>query len=112
MGTTSGCLWGEGGGLVVRLRTKGGKFSDMKLSENFARSLRSWLEFAEAVQGVRLRTGSLDFAASPYVFPGRDVACPFFSADAANTLPAARSPHHVCLISRLNSRRIHSYREK
>ena len=65
-------LWGEGGGLVVRLRTKGGKFSDMKLSENFARSLRNWLEFAEAVQGVRLRTGSLDFAASSYVFPGRD----------------------------------------
>ena len=54
----------------MRPRTKGGKFSDMKLSENFARSLRLWLEFAEAFQGVRLRAGSLDFAASPYVFPG------------------------------------------
>ena len=30
------------------------------------------VNFSEAVQGVRLRTGSLDFAASPYVFPGRD----------------------------------------
>jgi integrase len=65
-------LWGEGGGLVVRLRTKGGRFSDRKMSGAFARSLRGWLEFSEAVQGVRLRTGGLDFAASPYVFPGRD----------------------------------------
>jgi hypothetical protein len=39
-----------------------------------AASLEEWFAFLESVKGVRLRSGGVDFAGSPLVFPGRDGA--------------------------------------
>ena len=66
----------EPGGVivVVRLQVKGGSLRDLPLTPELAVSLKEWFTFLESVKGVRLRTGGIDFAGSPLVFPGRDGA--------------------------------------
>ena len=66
----------EPGGVIiaVRLQIKGGSFRDLPLTPELPGSLEGWFAFMESVKGVRLRTGGIDFAGSPLVFPGRDGA--------------------------------------
>ena len=66
----------EPGGVIIaaRLQVKGGSFRDLPLTPELADSLEEWFAFLESVKGVRLRTGGIDFAGSPLVFPGRDGA--------------------------------------
>ena len=66
----------EPGGVIiaVRLQVKGGSFRDLPLTQELSDSLEEWFAFLESVKGVRLRTGGIDFAGSPLVFPGRDGA--------------------------------------
>ncbi|MGC1480827.1 MAG: tyrosine-type recombinase/integrase [Chthoniobacterales bacterium] len=61
-----------GDGDVARMKTKGGKFADVPLPARLADSLREWTIYLDAAKGVRVRKGSLDFATSGLVFPGRD----------------------------------------
>jgi integrase/recombinase XerD len=62
----------EGVATTARMRVQGGTFRDLPLSEELSAGLRDWRAFLESVRGHRLRAGSVDFAASPLVFPGRD----------------------------------------
>jgi hypothetical protein len=66
----------EPGGVIIaaRLQVKGGSFRDLPLTPELSDSLEGWFAFLESVKGVRLRTGGIDFAGSPLVFPGRDGA--------------------------------------
>ena len=66
----------EPGGVIIaaRLQVKGGSFRDLPLTPELSASLEEWFAFLESVKGVRLRTGGIDFAGSPLVFPGRDGA--------------------------------------
>jgi integrase len=75
-GRTLDRLVREPGGVIiaVRLQVKGGSFRDLPLTPELSDSLEGWFAFLESVKGVRLRTGGIDFAGSPLVFPGRDGA--------------------------------------
>lgn len=66
----------EPGGMIIaaRLQVKGGSFRDLLVTEELAASLEEWFAFLETVKGVRLRSGGVDFAGSPLIFPGRDGA--------------------------------------
>lgn len=66
----------EPGGVVIaaRMQVKGGSFRDLPIIAELSEALRDWLAFLETIKGLRLRSGGLDFAASPLVFPGRDGA--------------------------------------
>lgn len=66
----------EPGGAVIaaRMQVKGGSFRDLPVIPELSDALREWIAFLESVKGVRLRSGGVDFAASPLVFPGRDGA--------------------------------------
>jgi site-specific recombinase XerD len=66
----------EPGGVIIaaRLHVKGSSFRDLPLTPDLSDSLEGWFAFLESVKGVRLRTGGIDFAGSPLVFPGRDGA--------------------------------------
>jgi site-specific recombinase XerD len=59
---------------VARLRVKGGYFRDLPLTKELSDSLQEWFAFLESVKGVRLRSGGVEFAGSPLVFPGRNGA--------------------------------------
>lgn len=63
---------GAGEITAARLRVKGGKHRDVPLMPRLAESLREWAAFLEGLKGVRLRRGSIEFAGSELVFPGRD----------------------------------------
>ena len=58
--------------IATRLQIKGGSFRELPLTRELADSLEEWFAFLESVKGVRLRTGGIDFAGAPLVFPGRD----------------------------------------
>ncbi len=66
----------EPGGAVIatRMQVKGGSFRDLPVIPELSDALREWSAFLECVKGVRLRSGGMDFAASPLVFPGRNGA--------------------------------------
>jgi site-specific recombinase XerD len=66
----------EPGGTIIaaRLQVKSGSFRDLPVTKELAASLEEWFAFLESVKGVRLRSGGVDFAGSPLVFPGRDGA--------------------------------------
>jgi integrase len=66
----------EPGGVIIaaRLQVKGSSFRDLPLTRELSASLEEWFAFLESVKGVRLRSGGVDFAGSPLVFPGRDGA--------------------------------------
>ena len=62
--------------MAARLRVKGGKHRDVPLMPRLAESLSEWAAFLEGLKGVRLRRGSIGFAGSELVFPGRDGSPP------------------------------------
>ena len=63
---------GAGEFTTARLRVKGGKHRDVPLMPRLGDSLGEWAQFLEGMKGVRLRRGSVEFAGSELVFPGRD----------------------------------------
>jgi integrase/recombinase XerC len=60
--------------IAARPQVKGGSLRDVRLTKELAAALEEWFAFLESVKGVRLRSGGVDFAGSPLVFPGRDGA--------------------------------------
>jgi integrase/recombinase XerC len=66
----------EPGGMIIaaRFQVKGSSFRDLPVTNELSSSLEEWFAFLESVKGVRLRSGGVDFAGSPLVFPGRDGA--------------------------------------
>jgi site-specific recombinase XerD len=64
------------GGTIIaaRLQVKSSSFRDLPVTKELSASLEEWFAFLESVKGVRLRSGGVDFAGSPLVFPGRDGA--------------------------------------
>ena len=63
---------GAGELTTARLKVKGGKHRDVPLMPRLGVSIREWAHFLEGLKGVRLRRGSVEFAGSELVFPGRD----------------------------------------
>ena len=64
----------EPGGMIIaaRLQVKGRSFRELPVTKELSDSLEEWFAFLESVKGVRLRSGGVEFAGSPLVFPGRD----------------------------------------
>ncbi|MEM7147822.1 MAG: hypothetical protein AAF591_22155 [Verrucomicrobiota bacterium] len=67
-------LDGDGTFTTTRLKVKGGKHRDLPILPHLSDSLAEWLQILEAFRGVRLRRGSVDFAGSRLIFPGREGA--------------------------------------
>lgn len=63
---------GNGTASAVRIKGKGGGFTDLPLLERLGLSLAEWMQFRDAFRGHQLRRGGMEFAASTLLFPGRD----------------------------------------
>jgi hypothetical protein len=55
--------------IAARPQVKGDSLRDVRLTKELAAALEEWFAFLESVKGVRLRSGGVDFAGSPLVFP-------------------------------------------
>jgi site-specific recombinase XerD len=88
----------EGVVIAVRLKVKGGKYRDMPVLPRLSESLQEWERFLESFKGHRLRQGSVEFAGSELVFPGRDGG-PFTNQAFNKRLSAACRSVGVPLIS-------------